>query len=292
MRIGILASGGDGAGMNLCLYYLYKNLIKNNEIILFDGGYCGVVNNKTLNYDLKFLNSKKNDGGIVIKTSRCPEFMTQSGIQKAVNNLKNQKIDVVIVMGGNGSLKGAKTLMENNINVMFIPCTIDNDISESEYCIGFDTACTRCLEYINTVKDTMNSFNRICIYEVMGRECDQIAKKVGNNLNADYIYSSLNDSFEQCLNSIKKSKNISPIIILRENLINIEQLKMFLQQKLNKEIKSCVIGYFQRGGMPTKLECKNAKLFALTCAKNIKENNLNCQILVKNNNFIAKTIDL
>ena len=227
MVIGILASGGDGAGMNFCLYNIYKNLYKKHRVVLFNKGYKGLIENDVCNFDYNYLNKHKNDGGIVIKTSRCPQFRTMEGKQKAIETMKSHNMDCLIVLGGNGSLRGAIELNELEQNVMFIPCTIDNDVAGSDYCIGFDTACVNCTNFVLHVNETMKSFNRTCIYEAMGRECPQIAKVVAKNVDADYMYVDESCSVEKCLEAIKNSQKDAPIVILRENLIKIEELLIY-----------------------------------------------------------------
>ena len=292
MKIGILASGGDGAGMNCFLFNIYKYLSKKNEAVLFNKGFWGLINNQTLNFSLSHLKEHKNDGGIIIKTSRCKEFASKEGMKKALETLKVLNIDLLIVMGGNGSLRGATELVENGVNVIFIPCTIDNDIAGSEYCIGFDTACYNCTNFIMHVNDTMKSFNRTCIYEAMGRECPEIAIVVGNNVNADYLYVSNVCSVEGCIEAVKKSLQYkdAPIVILRENLIDIQQLKQKLIDALNIDVKTCIVGYVQRGGKPTSFEKKCAKNFAKECFRTIKNKQNNCAIVVKNGKFCGLPI--
>ncbi len=269
MNIGILASGGDGAGMNMFLCTLV-NKLKNHNVTLFKFGYKGLIENITCNFDMKYLKSKKLKGGICIKTSRCPEFKTLDGQNKAIETLKKNYIDILVVMGGNGSFKGAKSIASQGIKIIFIPCSIDNDVFPSNYSIGYDTACSTCSNYINQVQDTMLSFDRLCIYEVMGRNCDAIAKKVAKMIDADFVYTD-NSTTKDCIETLKKSKNSAPIVVLQENVLNIEDLANNISQNLNREVKSCVVGYIQRGGNPTKFECKIAHEFAVACAKQINE---------------------
>ncbi len=293
MNIGILASGGDGAGMNYCLYNIYKKLYKRNNIFLFNRGYYGLIYNDVLNFDIGYIKKHSQDGGIMIKTSRCPEFETLEGQEKAIENLILNKIDVLIVMGGNGSLKGAKELLKQNVNIIFIPCTIDNDVLNSEYCIGFDTACNNCANFIKQVNDTMKSFNRTCIYEAMGRKCPAIAITVGNMIDADYMYVSNNCSVESCIEALRKAKKAkdAPIVILRENLIDIKYLKEEIANKLNLDVKTCIVGYLQRGGRPTKLEKNYAKKFAEKCVNEIKNKKFNKSIIVKNGVFVSEKLN-
>ena len=187
---------------------------------------------------------------------------------------------------------GVKALNNKGVNVMFIPCSIDNDIVASDYSIGFDTACKSCIDYINQVNDTMKSFNRTCIYEVMGRDCDKIANIVAQKVGASYLYNDDQDTKEDCKNAIKNAliKTNYPIIVLRENLTDINKLKQYLIEELKIDVKHCVIGYYQRGGKPTKKEVFYAKILANECVNQIKQDNLNKQIVLKNN--FAKAINI
>ena len=137
----------------------------------------------------------------------------------------------------------------------------------------------------------MQSFNRVCIYEVMGRRCPQIAITVGKNVKADYVYSDEFCTKETCAKEIKNSTNDAKIVILRENLIDINDLKQYIEQKNQIEVRTCVVGYFQRGGSPTKIEKKYAKNFAKKCAKCINQNKLNSAIITKNNSYYSIDIN-
>lgn len=263
MNIAIIGSGGDGAGMNMCLYHMYKNL-KNHNVVLFNKGYQGLIDNNISNFTLKDLQQEKNKGGIIIKSSRSSEFMTKEGFNKAVDNLKKNNIDVLVVMGGNGSLQGVRELVSAGVNCIFIPTTIDNDIKESDYSIGYNTAVANAVDFIQKVDTSMKAFDRACIYEVMGRHCPDIANSVTEIVNADYCYTS-ESSFEDCVKQIKEvyKTNKAPIIILQENVINIDELKNYLKENIKDiDIKTAVVGYVQRGGYATKKELQMAKIFA------------------------------
>lgn len=291
MNVGILASGGDGAGMNYCLFNLYKKLKTFSNIVLFNQGYKGLIYDEVLNFDYNYIKKHKNDGGIIIKTSRCEDFETEKGQEKALLTIKKYNLDCLIVMGGNGSLQGALKLAELNQNVMFIPCTIDNDVKNSEYCIGYDTACFNCTNFVKHVNDTMKSFNRVCIYQAMGRKCPKIAMTVAKNVNADYAYVDKDCSVSDCVDAIKNCDTDAPIVILRENLIDIELLRDKLKENLNKDVKTCIVGYVQRGGKPTKVEKNYAKMFADKCANEIKNNHFNNAIVIENNLAVSTNIN-
>lgn len=284
MNIAIIGSGGDGAGMNMCLYQMCKNL-KHHNVILFNKGYQGLIDNNIANFTLKDLQQEKNKGGIIIKSSRSSEFMTEKGFNKAIDNLKKNNVDVLVVMGGNGSLQGVRELVKAGVNCIFIPTTIDNDIKESDYSIGYNTAVANAVDFIEKVDTSMKAFDRACIYEVMGRHCPDIANSVTEIVKADYCYTS-DSTFKDCLNKIKKvyETNKAPIIILQENVINFDELKNYLMENIKGiEVKVAVVGYVQRGGNATKKELQIAKIFAsvVTELVNIKKFN---QIVKYNKN--------
>lgn len=293
MNIAIIGSGGDGAGMNQCLYEMCKKL-KKHKITLFYRGYQGLIDNTVAEYSLNFLKNERTKGGIIIKSSRSPEFMTEKGFKKALKTLKLHKIDLLIVMGGNGSFLGVKEIVKSGINCLFIPTTIDNDIKESDYSIGYNTAVNNAVDFVNKVDTSMQAFDRICIYEVMGRHCPDIANSVTDLTNADFCYTSKSTTSD-CLKQIKKAlkKDLSPKIILQENVIDANELKTYLQNGLkNADVKVAVVGYVQRGGFATKKELFMATEFAeniVKCIKNDQFNKIICFNQSKNC-FEAKDI--
>ncbi|MBQ9786342.1 MAG: 6-phosphofructokinase [Clostridia bacterium] len=293
MNIAIIGSGGDGAGMNQCLYELCKRLKKHN-ITLFYRGYQGLIDNTVATYSLNFLKEERTKGGIIIKSSRSPEFMTEKGYKKALKNLKENNVDLLIVMGGNGSLQGVKKLASSGVKCIFIPTTIDNDIAESDYCIGFDTAVNNAVDFVTKVDTSMQAFDRTCIYEVMGRHCPDIANAVAKLTCADYCYTD-SSTKEDMLKNIKKALKVdlSPKVILQENVIDANELKTYLQDNLKgADVKVQIVGYVQRGGYATKKELFMATEFAIEACRCIKLNKFN-QIISyneKDNNFIGQQI--
>lgn len=292
MNIAIIGSGGDGAGMNMCLYQLCKSL-KNHNIKLFYRGYQGLIDNSVAQFSINQLKEVKNKGGIIIKSSRSPEFMTKQGFEKAINTLKKHSIDVLIVMGGNGSLKGSKEIVKAGINVVFVPTTIDNDIEESDYCMGFDTAVENAVDFVNKVDTSMQAFDRTCIYEVMGRHCEDIANAVTQKTNSDFCYTTKSKKTDM-LKKIKEvlKTGVSPKIILQENVINADELKAYIQKNISDiDVKVAIVGYVQRGGNATAKELGMAKGFAGQVVKAINNNQKNVMICYKNNQgFMANKI--
>lgn len=294
MNIAIIGSGGDGAGMNQCLYEMCKRLKAQHNITLFYRGYQGLIDNSKAEYSLEFLKNERQKGGIIIKSSRSAEFMTPKGFKKAVKNLTDNNINLLIVMGGNGSLCGVRELIKAGVKCLFIPTTIDNDIEGSDYSIGFDTAINNAVDFVQKVDTSMQAFDRLCIYEVMGRHCPDLANAVARLTNADYCYTG-ESSFEDCLKHIKRALKVdlSPKIILQENVINYEDLKNYLSKNLKGvDVKAAVVGYVQRGGYATKKELFMATEFAGAVCRSIKQNEFNKLISYngQNNCFMAKDI--
>lgn len=293
MNIAIIGSGGDGAGMNECLYVLCSKL-KRHNITLFNYGYQGIIDDNVSNLSLAMLKSQRKNGGIIIKSSRSLEFMTPKGLQKAIATLKKHNIDVLIVMGGNGSLMGAKTLANEGINCLFIPTTIDNDIKASDYSIGHYTSIANAVDFVKKVDTSMKAFDRTCIYEVMGRHCPDLARSVAKEVNATYCFTGESDKADmlKTLTTAYKS-NLAPIIILQENTTPASELKDFLQGHFQeKDFKVAIVGYVQRGGVATNDELKMAKGFALQTIKCIKNMNFNQLITYNKAKNIFENVEM
>ena len=293
MNIAIIGSGGDGAGMNQCLYELCKRL-KDHNIKMFYRGYQGLIDDKTASYTLNQLKQGRKKGGLIIKSSRSPEFMIDKGFNKAIKTLKYHQIDLLVIMGGNGSLKGAKKLVDFGINCIFIPTTIDNDIEHSDYSIGHDTAINNAVDFVNKVDTSMQAFDRLCIYEVMGRHCPDIANDVAKITKADFCYTSAS-TMQNCLKQIKRvlKSDLSPKIILQENVVNSDKLSEFLKANLkNIDIKVAVVGYVQRGGFATKKELQMATNFAKHTCNLIKNKTFNKIVCYKQNKNKFEAINI
>lgn len=283
MKILILASGGDCSGMNTTLYYLSKYF--KGEIFVCYRGYEGLINGEISPIDKKLIFDNRFKGGVSIKTSRSASFMTKKGFDKAVKNLRENEIDKLIVMGGNGSFEGAKRLTKF-VDVAFIPSTIDNDFEHSDYTIGFDTAIQMCSNYVNIVNDSLLSFDRIGIYEVMGRDCDNLAVEVGKVTNADLVIGE-KEEISKLAKKINSRKNNPQIILIKEKMYNEDELKE-LFVLIKKDFRYNKVGYFQRGGNPTKNEINKCKNFAKCLAKNI--NNQSFVVVEEENNIKIKNI--
>lgn len=284
MKVGILVSGGDAPGMNYVVYDIFEKLSKIGcELIGIKFGFKGLMENDTVQLNSQILEENKSFAGSILKSSRAPEFKTSKGIKKGLNTILKNNFDAIIILGGDGSLRGAKELAEQGVKVVFIPATIDNDLTCSEYSLGYYTAVHACQKYIELVMRTMQTLNRSCIFEVMGNESGQIAEGVKISSQPDYTISEYDPlNITKLVRDIKKNKKESLTIVVQEKLINLEEFKNELIAKTKREFKSCVIGYLQRGENPTKEEIKKAKAFSALAVDCIRTHNLNKVIVFKN----------
>lgn len=294
-KVLVLTSGGDASGMNAYIKSLAKLCKKNGvELVASLYGFQGLVENSIMPLNYAEFGEIQNLGGSIIKTSRSKDFVTQNGFNKAVNNIKKQNIDCVIIVGGNGSFNGANDLCNAGLNVIGIPATIDNDLAYTDKTLGYDTACQNAIDAIVKIKQTMDACDRGTIVEVMGRHCSDIAVRSAILCDADLLVTE-NLSFENILkkvNDIIDSQKKNPLIVVQENILDVNSLSNFLEDKTKKEFRATVIGYLQRGGEPTA----NDKLYAIELAcktiKLISEKNFNKAIGYKNGNIITEDLGL
>ena len=179
-RIGVLTSGGDAPGMNPCVRAVVRTAIYHGiECYGIRRGWNGLISGDVIRLDEKSVAHTINRGGTILYTARSKEFMTDEGRRRAVSTCKFLGLEGIIAIGGDGTFRGARELSKYGINVIGIPGTIDNDISCTNYCIGFDTAANTAIECIDKLRDTMQSHERCSVVEVMGRNAGYLAMYVG-----------------------------------------------------------------------------------------------------------------
>lgn len=282
MKILLIASGGDGPGMNKVVAELYKKF--KGSIYACDGGFRALYKN-----DIKPLEKfeplkHQNEAGCCIKTARFPEFKEEKFFRVALKHARN--FDYVIVMGGNGSEMGCRDLTCGGVKTIFIPGTIDNDVDNTDYSIGFDTAIDQCVITIKNTMPSMEAMRRSCVFEIMGRHCPLITREVAKRTNADISVEDKKDiKYKDFAKLIKENdKNgKSTLILLRENILPIGEFADKLNEILKYDVvKKQVVGYTQRGGKPTKKELDMAKQFAFVASKVIKNGLESKKILFQN----------
>ena len=270
MKVLIIASGGDAPGMNKVIYNLYRRLKGN--LFACKKGFAGLIDGTILPAQNFNPSKYKNEAGVCIKSARCPRFIHDEGFKKGLKNAK--KFDAVVILGGNGSAKGAQRLAENGVKTIFVPATIDNDIAGGEYSLGFHTAVKACCDAVYNVMPSMNAFDRTCVFQVMGRRCNKIALNVAKMVNADALIANEDEiDFQHLAKVINKNykQENSSIIILRENILPIDKfistLKTFTK---GVEIKPFIVGHLQRGKRPSKVDINKANQICKNIFKALK----------------------
>lgn len=256
-RIGVLTSGGDAPGMNACIRACVRTAsYLDMEIFGVERGYAGLISGEIRQLGPRDVSDTIQRGGTLLKTARSAEFQTDEGFERALAMLKTFKIEGLIVIGGNGSLKGAIDLKNAGVNVIGLPGTIDNDLPFTDYTIGFDTAVNTALWAISNVRDTSNAHERVTIVDVMGRECGDIAIFAGITGGAEIVLvpeipTDLDDICRRLIESRNLGKTSS--IIVKAEGVNIDsnELDREITERTGLDVKVVVLGYIQRGGSPT-----------------------------------------
>lgn len=258
--IGVLTSGGDAPGMNAAIRAVVRTaLAKGLKVKGIKKGYHGLLNEEIVDMAAKDVSDIIQRGGTILGTARCLEFKTLEGQQKGAEICKKHGIDGIVVIGGDGSYRGAQKLARLGINTVGIPGTIDLDISCTEYTIGFDTAVNTAMEAIDKVKDTSSSHERCSIIEVMGRNAGYIALWCGvANGAEDILLPEKYDYNEQnIINNIienRKRGKTHHIIINAEGIGHSASMARRIEAATGIETRATILGYMQRGGSPT---CKD-----------------------------------
>jgi len=255
-RIAVLTSGGDAPGMNAAIRAVVRRGIdKGLEVYGVRHGYVGLMEGDFFKMELGSVGDIIHRGGTVLRSARSEEFKSVEGQQKAIKKMKEAQIEGLVVIGGDGSFMGAGKLTAQGFPTIGVPGTIDNDISGTEYSIGFDTAVNTVIEAIDKIRDTAYSHERICIVEVMGRNAGDIALWTGLTSGAEsIIIPEATYDFDDVMTRIKNGQErgkMHHIIVVAEGVCSGEELKKEIKDKLNLDTNVIVLGYLQRGGSPT-----------------------------------------
>ena len=258
-KIAVMTSGGDAPGMNAGIRAVVRTAIYEGlSIFGIYGGYSGLINGDLMPLNRNSVSNIIQKGGTFLKTSRCETFRHKSGRKRAADMLKEWDIEGLIVIGGDGSFHGAHYLYEEqDVPVIGVPATIDNDIFGTDLTIGYDTAVTTALNSIDKIRDTATSHNRLFIVEVMGRNAGFIALEVGICGGAEEILvperkSDLEKLGDEITTWSKSGKKSSLIVVAEgDDLGNANTIARKVKEKYNIESHVCVLGHTQRGGSPT-----------------------------------------
>lgn len=259
-NIAVLTSGGDAPGMNAAIRAIVRTGIFNDlNVWGIKNGFEGLIEDKMLQLQTTDVSNIIQKGGTILKTVRSAEFQTIEGRKKAYENLKNRAIDALVVIGGDGSFKGAQQFyQEHGMPIVGIPGTIDNDIKGTDYTLGFDTACNTAVDAIDKIRDTASAHNRIFIVEVMGRDAGNLALYSGIACGAEDIlipesFTNVSTILERICED-KRRQKLTRIIVVAEGdeFGGAMDLLPHVQRRFpDLSVRVSILGHIQRGGSPT-----------------------------------------
>ena len=255
--IAVLTSGGDAPGMNAAIRAVVRTACENGiKVYGVVRGYNGLINGDFIEMDLRSVSDIINRGGTILYSARSVEFATEEGLRKAVRTCQEHGIEGVVVIGGDGSFRGARDLSERGIPCVGLPGTIDNDIACCDNTIGYDTCLNTIMEMVDRVRDTTESHDRCTVVEVMGRKAGYLALNAGIACGATSILipEVEYDVQEHIIERMEKTQRTGKkhfIVVVAEGVGGVRDLAKYVEQRLGIEARATVLGHVQRGGSPT-----------------------------------------
>ncbi|WP_066758564.1 6-phosphofructokinase [Crocinitomix algicola] len=298
-NIAVLTSGGDAPGMNACVRAVVRAAIYHGigAYGVIDG-FNGLIKNQFKKLDYHDVSNIIQRGGTILGTARCPDFLHKKERKKAFINLQALKIDALIIIGGDGSFKGASIFShEFDLPIIGIPATIDNDITGTDYTIGFDTALNTIIDAVDKIRDTASSHHRVFLVEVMGNNSGILALNAAAASGAEEVFMpERNEDLQKFEEKLRRAlaANKSSIIIVAEGdqIGGAKEVFAYLKDKnLSDKVRVAVLGHMQRGGSPSFLDRLNATLFGEQAVVELLQGNTNLYIGMHNNKVIASDIN-
>lgn len=299
-KIGVMTSGGDAPGMNACIRAVVRTGIFHGlEVYGITRGYSGLIDNDIQKMDSRSVANIIQRGGTILKTARCKEFMTPEGRKKAYNNLKKLGINGLVIIGGDGSFKGAQIFSnEFDIPCIGIPGTIDKDIAGTDFTIGFDTAVNTAIDAIDKIRDTADAHDRLFIVEVMGRDAGYIALHSGIGTGAEHILiPERKTDVEAVLASLQekeKRKKLVNIVVVAEgdDFGGGTDLANLIKERIpNFDIRVAILGHIQRGGSPSSMDRLIASRMGYAAVECLIEGKFNQMVGIMNNKMHFTPLD-
>ena len=290
-RIGVLTSGGDAPGMNACVRSVVRTALHHGvECYGIRRGYNGLISGDIIRLDEKNIAHIINRGGTILYTARSKEFMTEEGQRKAVSTCKFLGLDGIVAIGGDGTFRGAQALSRHGINVVGIPATIDNDISCTNYCIGFDTAANTAIECIDKLRDTMQSHERCSVVEVMGRSAGYLAMYVGLACGATAVLVPEKpfDFERDVIEKIRQARFngfTHYMIVVAEGVGSAADIAKKIKEAIDLDPRVTVLGHIQRGGVPSGRDRVNATKMGFLAVELLLDGKTNRIVFTKNGCF-------
>ena len=284
--IAVLTSGGDAPGMNAAVRAVVRTACVNGIRVLgVIRGYNGLINGDFVELDLRSVSDIIHRGGTKLYSARSVEFATEEGMRKAIRTCQENGIEGVVVIGGDGSFRGARDLSERGIPCVGIPGTIDNDIACCDYTIGYDTCLNTIMECVDRVRDTTESHDRCTVIEVMGRRAGYLALNAGIAVGATSIlipeipFDIQRDVIERMQRTQRTDKKHFLIVVAEGVGVDVTELAKEIQAKTGVESRACILGHIQRGGSPTVQDRVMATRMGHYAVKNLLMNNIGNRVV-------------
>ena len=295
-KIAILTSGGDAPGMNAAIRAVVRTALHHNiEVMGVQRGYSGLINGEIFPMDRSSVSDIIHRGGTILRTARCLEFKKEEVRVRATKILKAYGVDALVVIGGDGSFTGAKLLSKLGVKTVGLPGTIDNDLTYTDFTIGFDTALNTVINAIDKIRDTSTSHERVSIVEVMGRDCGDLALYAGIAGGAEYIITPEKgfDKDDLCRVILEGKQNgkIHNLVLLAEGVGGAQELAKYVEGVTGIETRATVLGHIQRGGSPTATDRVLASKMGSKAVEVLIEGKTSRVIGIKNNEIIDQDID-
>jgi len=294
-RIGVLTSGGDSPGMNAAIRAVVRTgLYEGLEVFGIMRGYQGILDNDMFPMESRSVANIIQRGGTILKTARCKEFYTEEGRKRAYQNLVSRGIEGLVIIGGDGSFKGAQNFSnEFNIPCIGIPGTIDKDMAGSDYTIGFDTAVNTAVEAIDKIRDTADAHDRLFIIEVMGRDAGYIALHSGIATGAENILiperkTDINELIDSLLEKEKRKKLVNLLVVAEgDGFGGAEQLSKLIKERApGFDTRVCILGHIQRGGSPSCFDRILASRMGYAAVECLMNNTFNVMVGIVNDDVV------
>ncbi len=295
--IGVLTSGGDAPGMNAAIRAVVRKSLANGlKVKGIKKGYQGLLNEEIIDMDRRSVSDIIQRGGTILGTARCMEFTTPEGQAKGAEICRKHGIDGMVVIGGDGSYRGAQKLSQQGINTVGVPGTIDLDISCTDYTIGFDTAINTAMEAIDKIRDTSSSHERVSIVEVMGRHAGYIALwcAIANGADDILLPEKYDYNEQRIIDNIidnRKKGKTHHIIVNAEGIGHSTSMARRIEAATGLETRASILGYMQRGGSPTCKDRVYASMMGCYAADILAAGKTNRVVGYRNGQFVDYDID-
>ncbi|MEI7472854.1 MAG: 6-phosphofructokinase [Chitinophagaceae bacterium] len=299
-KIGVLTSGGDSPGMNACIRAVVRTgLYHGLEMFGILRGFAGMVEDDIIPMESQSVANIIQRGGTILKTARCKEFYEPEGRKKAYQNLKKRGIDGLVIIGGDGSFRGAQIFSnEFDIPCIGLPGTIDKDIAGTDFTIGFDTAVNTAVEAIDKIRDTAEAHDRLFVIEVMGRDAGYIALHSGISTGAENILiperkTVIEDIILQLAEKERRKKLVNIIVVAEGDEFGgaDEVAKVITQRMPQQEVRVCILGHIQRGGSPSCMDRVIASRMGFHAVESLIEGRHNVFVGIVNNRMNYLPLD-